>query len=324
MTSFSASSSGTHMNKPNATFVALILLTASIAGCLGESKEEADEVPIGTWIDNEGNLFTFFANGSGEITHLRDSFWEYPDDLYREKEGIDSFVYETEEFEWEKSSNSLSIRMYEYNETIGIYQNFTTQEQIIFLENEEYFKLGGSCKKFVYFSANIRTKEDLSAAWSSFNVIESAYYNENSVNAECYDSWFREQAWKNAGRIQILNVFIGDNQDLNLIFRTSLGGEWILDEMIHWTIHCERENTTYVEDGNLSGLVYSMVEFYAEENQTNTQIVDQDTQYVGHIIPTDCAPTLGKDAIYLSVSPYGSHDSGVLKYNSIEPGYQVI
>jgi hypothetical protein len=48
------------MNRSNAAFMALIIMTTSVAGCLGESKERIDEVPIGTWFDEEGNMYYLF------------------------------------------------------------------------------------------------------------------------------------------------------------------------------------------------------------------------------------------------------------------------
>ena len=89
------------MNTSNAAFVALIIMTTSVAGCLGESKEIIDEVPIGTWFDEEGNMYSFFSNGLGEIAHLNDSYWEFD---Y-------SASFEVDEFAWERTNNSISFCM---------------------------------------------------------------------------------------------------------------------------------------------------------------------------------------------------------------------
>ena len=175
-------------------------MTTSVAGCLGESKERIDEIPIGTWFDEEGNTYSFFSNGFGEITYLNDSYWEIP--------RSNALDFKVEEFAWERTNNSLSY----------LTEDLFLEEQIILHEDEEYFKLSSSCKKFVYKSDYIRTKENLSARWSEFNAIESAYYNENPNVDGCYDSWLREQHVGLGVKINLYSIIILTNNSLYLTF----------------------------------------------------------------------------------------------------------
>lgn len=281
------------MNRSNAAFMALIIMTTSVAGCLGESKERIDEVPIGTWFDEEGNMYSFFSNGFGEITHLNDSYWEFD---Y-------SASFEVDEFAWERTNDSVSI----------LTNDFFLDEQLILHEDEEYFKLSGSCKKFVYKSDYIRTKENLSARWSEFNAIESAYYNENPNVDGCYDSWLRNQAEEHFAKVNIKQAYVGDSDDIMLFFSLAPGSEWILDEMISWEIHCQRENLSHVDDGNLFGLVNEMV------NNSPTRIVNTSAGYFGYIVPTICIPTQDEsDRLYLYVGSMTTYE--VLTYQNNNPG----
>jgi hypothetical protein len=287
------------MNRSNAAFMALIIMTTSVAGCLGESKETIDEVPIGTWFDEEGNMYSFFSNGLGEITHLNDSYWE-----------IDySASFEVDEFAWERTNDSVSI----------LTNDFFLDEQLILHEDEEYFKLSGSCKKFIYKSDYIRTKENLSARWSEFNAIESAYYNENPNVDECYDSWLRDQAEGNHAKVSMMSAYVGDSDDITFFFRLASGSEYILDEMISWEIYCQRENLSHVDDGNLFGLVNEMA------NNSPTRIVNSATGYIGHIVPTICIPTQEeRDQLYIYTNS-GATTYEVLNYGSdVSPGAVIV
>ena len=287
------------MDKSNSVFMALIIMTTSVAGCLGESKERIDEVPIGTWFDEEGNLYSFFSNGFGEITYLNDSYWEIP--------RPDALDFGVDEFAWERINNSISI----------LRVDIFLDEQIILHEDEEYFKLSGSCKKFVYKSDYIRTKENLSARWSEFNAIESAYYNENPNADECYDSWLRDQTEGNHAKVLMNSAYVGDSDDITFFFRLAPGSEYILDEMISWEINCQRGNLSHVDDGNLFGLVNEMA------NNSPTRIVNSSTGYIGYIVPTICIPTQGeRDQLYIHVGSTTTDE--VLNYNSIDPGATIV
>ena len=289
------------MNRSSAAFMALIIMSTSVAGCLGESKEIIDEVPIGTWFDEEGNMYSFFSNGFGEITHLNDSYWEIP--------RSNALDFEVDEFAWERTNNSVSI----------LTNDFFLDEQLILHEDEEFFKLSGSCKKFVYKSDYIRTKENLSARWSEFNAIESAYYNENPNVDGCYDSWLRDRAEGNHAKVSMNRAYIGESDDIKLFFRLAPGSEWILDEMISWEIHCQRENLSHVDDGNLFGLVNEMV------NNSPTRIVNTSAGYFGYIVPTICIPTQGEsDHLSISINSVATTYE-VLNYgNDISPGVVIV
>lgn len=252
------------MNTSNAAFVALIIMTTSVAGCLGESKEIIDEVPIGTWFDEEGNMYSFFSNGLGEIAHLNDSYWEFD---Y-------SASFEVDEFAWERTNNSISI----------LTNDFFLDEQLILHEDEEYFKLSGSCKKFVYKSDYIRTKENLSARWSEFNAIESAYYNENPNVDECYDSWLREQVPDGLKKITVKNIIVESDNSLFLTFELAPGSSWTLDEMITWQISCQREDSSYSDSGNFTGIVLLV------GDNSQTKIVNTGTSYSVSIVLQNCVP----------------------------------
>ena len=274
-------------------------MTTSVAGCLGESKEIIDEVPIGTWFDEEGDLYSFFSNGFGEITYLNDSYWEIP--------RPNALDFEVDEFAWERTNNSISI----------LREDIFLDEQIILHEDEEYFKLSGSCKKFVYKSDYIRTKENLSSRWSEFNSIESAYYNENPNADECYDSWLRDQAEGNYAKVLMNSAYVGDSDDITFFFRLAPGSEYILDEMISWEINCQRGNLSHVDDGNLFGLVNEMA------NNSPTRIVNSSTGYIGYIVPTICIPTQGEsDQLYIHVGSTTTYE--VLYYDSIDPGATIV
>ena len=269
-------------------------MTTSVAGCLGESKERIDEIPIGTWFDEEGNTYSFFSNGFGEITYLNDSYWEIP--------RPNALDFEVDKFAWELTNNSISI----------LREDMFLDEQIILHEDEEYFKLSGSCKKFVYKSDYIRTKENLSARWSEFNVIESTYYNENPNIDGCYDSWLRDRTEGNHAKVKINSVYVGDSDDIMFFFSLAPGSEYILDEMISWEIYCQRENLSHLEDGNLFGLVNEMY------NNAPTRIVNPSTGYIGYIVPTICIPTQGEsDQLYIYTNS-GATTYEVLRYDSIE------
>jgi len=280
------------MDRSIAAFMALIIMTTSVAGCLGESKERIDEVPIGTWFDDEGNMYSFFSDGFGEITHLNDSYWEIP--------RPNVLDFEVDEFSWKRTNNSVSM----------LTNDFFLDEQLILHENEEYFKLSGSCKKFVYKSDYIRTKEHLSARWSEFDAIESAYYDENPNVDGCYDSWLRDQAEGNHAKVSMMSAYVGDSDDIMFFFRLAPGSEYVLDEMITWEIFCQRENLSHVDYGNLFGLVNEMA------NNSPTRIVNITTGYIGHIVPTICIPTQGeRDQLYIYINS-GATTYQVLNYGS--------
>ena len=287
------------MNRSSAAFMALIIMTTSVAGCLGESKEIIDEVPIGTWFDEEGNMYSFFSNGFGEITHLNDSYWEIP--------RSNALDFEVDEFAWERTNNSVSI----------LTNDFFLDEQLILHEDEEYFKLSGSCKKFVYKSDYIRTKENLSAWWSEFNAIESAYYNENPNIDRCYDSWLREQVPDGAKKIMISHIVIDSNNSIYLLFELAPGSGWTLDEMITWEISCQRENSSYSDGGNFTGLVL------LAGNNSQTKIVNTGTLYSASIVLQNCVPASNHDDELLIQAVGLTYE--LLNYGSdVSPGVVIV